>query len=192
MSGKSKLIKINYRIFLLFPHFIPSLYLCHPRALFEYDASKETGCPGEGLSFKHGDILHVLNGSDEEWWQASLVGPLADDGPQGLIPSKQRVERRSRAGQKSVKFTRGEGESDKGGKVKMVNDGSGMIRDTCPHFLLLLLLLQKARTSFKFKLPFGKKSSSSGIAGAEDSEEPKGKQHCYHKWTPHCTMLSCS
>ena len=88
------------------------------RALFDYDASKDTDRPSEGISFKHGDILHVLNGSDEQWWLASLVGPLADDGPQGLIPSRQRIERRSRAGQKSVKFTRGEGEGDKSSKVR--------------------------------------------------------------------------
>ena len=46
--------------------------------------------PGEAVTFQQGDILHVLNGSDEEWWQAALVGPSAEDGVQGLIPSKQR------------------------------------------------------------------------------------------------------
>lgn len=81
--------------------------------------------PSYGLSFKHGDILHVLNGSDEEWWQAALVGNHGDDGPQGIIPSKKRcvtymsrlisnkfciyrVERRNKTNQKSVKFIRGE------------------------------------------------------------------------------------
>ena len=60
------------------------------RALFDHDAIKDDDCPSYGLSFKHGDILHILNGSDEEWWQAALVGSYADDGPQGLIPSKKR------------------------------------------------------------------------------------------------------
>lgn len=60
------------------------------RALFDYDSNTDDDCPTHGLSFKHGDILHVLNGSDEEWWQAALVGNHADDGPQGIIPSKKR------------------------------------------------------------------------------------------------------
>ena len=60
------------------------------RALFDYDSTTDNDCPSHGLSFKHGDILHVLNGSDEEWWQAALVGNHADDGPQGIIPSKKR------------------------------------------------------------------------------------------------------
>ena len=60
------------------------------RALFDHDAIRDDDCPSYGLSFKHGDVLHILNGSDEEWWQAALVGSYADDGPQGLIPSKKR------------------------------------------------------------------------------------------------------
>lgn len=75
----------------------PSIYvysyiiICQfPRALFDHDAIRDDDCPSYGLSFKHGDVLHILNGSDEEWWQAALVGSYADDGPQGLIPSKKR------------------------------------------------------------------------------------------------------
>lgn len=60
------------------------------RALYDYDSTTDDDCPSHGLSFKHGDILHVLNGSDEEWWQAALVGNHAEDGPQGIIPSKKR------------------------------------------------------------------------------------------------------
>ena len=60
------------------------------RALFDHDAIRDDDCPSYGLSFKHGDVLHILNGSDEEWWQAALVGSYANDGPQGLIPSKRR------------------------------------------------------------------------------------------------------
>ena len=63
-------------------------YLC--RALFDYDASKDDDRPTQGLSFSHGDILHILNSGDDEWWQAALVGSHADDGPQGLVPSKSR------------------------------------------------------------------------------------------------------
>ena len=60
------------------------------RALFDYDSNADDDIPSHGLSFKHGDILHVLNGSDEEWWQAALVGNHGDDGPQGIIPSRKR------------------------------------------------------------------------------------------------------
>ena len=42
------------------------------------------------MSFKLGDILHIVNGSDEEWWQAAVVDQNAVDGPLGLIPSKKR------------------------------------------------------------------------------------------------------
>ena len=66
------------------------LYKSIFRALFDHDAIRDDDCPSYGLSFKHGDVLHILNGSDEEWWQAALVGSYADDGPQGLIPSKKR------------------------------------------------------------------------------------------------------
>ena len=34
-----------------------SLYV---RALFDYDKSKDPDLPGPGLSFRHGDILHVV------------------------------------------------------------------------------------------------------------------------------------
>ena len=64
-----------------------SLYV---RALFDYDHTKDSGLPQPGLSFKHGDVLHVINAGDDDWWQAALVGTHAEDGPKGLIPSKKR------------------------------------------------------------------------------------------------------
>jgi len=64
--------------------------LLYNRALFEYDPARDSGLPGRGLSFKHGDILHVTNASDDEWWQArKLVGSGTDQGL-GIIPSKKR------------------------------------------------------------------------------------------------------
>ena len=68
-------------------------FLLPSRALFDYDASKDDDRPSQGLSFNHGDILHLLNTGDDEWWQAALVGNHADDGPQGLVPSKSRYSR---------------------------------------------------------------------------------------------------
>jgi len=44
----------------------PILYY---RALFDYDPTKDSGLPSRGLAFKYGDILHVTNASDDEWWQ---------------------------------------------------------------------------------------------------------------------------
>ena len=40
------------------------------RALFDYDPSRDDGLPSRGLGFYYGDILHVTNASDDEWWQA--------------------------------------------------------------------------------------------------------------------------
>lgn len=76
------------------------------RALFDYDPSKDSGLPSRGLAFRFGDILHVVNASDDEWWQARKVLPDGEEDPNfGIIPSKKRVERRERARLKSVKFT---------------------------------------------------------------------------------------
>uniref|UniRef100_A0A8C6YRN5 SH3 domain-containing protein n=1 Tax=Nothoprocta perdicaria TaxID=30464 RepID=A0A8C6YRN5_NOTPE len=40
------------------------------RALFDYDKSKDCGFLSQALSFRFGDVLQVLDASDEEWWQA--------------------------------------------------------------------------------------------------------------------------
>ncbi|XP_057301761.1 disks large homolog 2-like [Hydractinia symbiolongicarpus] len=81
------------------------------RTLFEYDKSRDSGLPSQGLSFKFGDILHVTNASDDEWWQAVRLNADGEEGELGVIPSKRRVERRERARQKTVKF-----------KQAMIND----------------------------------------------------------------------
>ena len=59
------------------------------RALFSYDPSKDSGLPGRGLAFTRGDVLHVTNASDDDWWQARLVD-VGDDQLPGIIPSKSR------------------------------------------------------------------------------------------------------
>uniref|UniRef100_A0A8C1G6X6 Discs, large homolog 2 (Drosophila) n=1 Tax=Cyprinus carpio TaxID=7962 RepID=A0A8C1G6X6_CYPCA len=78
-----------------------SLYV---RALFDYERAKDSGLPSQGLSFRYGDILHVINASDDEWWQARRVTPEGDSEEMGVIPSKRRVERKERARLKTVKF----------------------------------------------------------------------------------------
>ncbi|KAK7144748.1 hypothetical protein R3I94_010990 [Phoxinus phoxinus] len=74
------------------------------RALFDYDITKDSGLPSQGLNFRFGDILHVLNASDEEWWQARQMTPDGEMEEMGVIPSKKRVERKERARLKTVKF----------------------------------------------------------------------------------------
>uniref|UniRef100_A0A8C3RP84 Disks large homolog 1 n=1 Tax=Chelydra serpentina TaxID=8475 RepID=A0A8C3RP84_CHESE len=64
-----------------------SLYV---RALFDYDKTKDSGLPSQGLNFKFGDILHVINASDDEWWQARQVTPDGESDETGVIPSKRR------------------------------------------------------------------------------------------------------
>ncbi|XP_006637478.1 disks large homolog 1 isoform X20 [Lepisosteus oculatus] len=78
-----------------------SLYV---RALFDYDKTKDSGLPSQGLNFKFGDILHVINASDDEWWQARQVTPDGEIEEVGVIPSKRRVEKKERARLKTVKF----------------------------------------------------------------------------------------
>uniref|UniRef100_A0A3P9A6Z4 Disks large homolog 1 n=1 Tax=Esox lucius TaxID=8010 RepID=A0A3P9A6Z4_ESOLU len=78
-----------------------SLYV---RALFDYDKTKDSGLPSQGLNFKFGDILHVVNASDDEWWQARQVTLEGEAEEVGVIPSKRRVEKKERARLKTVKF----------------------------------------------------------------------------------------
>ncbi|XP_041075839.1 disks large homolog 3 isoform X4 [Polyodon spathula] len=78
-----------------------SLYV---RALFDYDRTRDSCLPSQGLSFLYGDILHVINASDDEWWQARLVTPHGESEQIGVIPSKKRVEKKERARLKTVKF----------------------------------------------------------------------------------------
>lgn len=74
--------------FLLFLRLFFFPFKC--RALFDYDKTKDSGLPSQGLNFKFGDILHVINASDDEWWQARQVTPDGESDEIGVIPSKRR------------------------------------------------------------------------------------------------------
>nr|CAI5858063.1 unnamed protein product [Callosobruchus analis] len=74
------------------------------RALFDYDPLKDDGLPSRGLAFRHGDILHVTNAGDDEWWQARRVLATGEEPVVGIVPSKRRWERKQRARDRSVKF----------------------------------------------------------------------------------------
>ncbi|XP_032878412.1 disks large homolog 2 isoform X2 [Amblyraja radiata] len=100
-----------------------SLYV---RALFDYDKTKDSGLPSQGLSFIYGDILHVINASDDEWWQARRVTPEGDSEEMGVIPSKKRVERKERSRLKTVKFNANPGVIDSKGEIPgLADDGYG-------------------------------------------------------------------
>jgi guanylate kinase len=119
------------------------------RALFDYDPTKDSGLPGRGLVFKYGDILHVTNASDDEWWQARKLLPEGEDEGLGIIPSKRRVERKERARLKNVKF------QGKGAETKT----STMDK-------------KKKNFSFSKKLPFMKSRERSGSEDALSADEP--------------------
>ncbi|XP_009870702.1 PREDICTED: disks large homolog 1 isoform X4 [Apaloderma vittatum] len=99
-----------------------SLYV---RALFDYDKTKDSGLPSQGLNFKFGDILHVINASDDEWWQARQVTPDGESDEIGVIPSKRRVEKKERARLKTVKFN----SKTRGDKGIETNTGFGDVPD---------------------------------------------------------------
>ncbi|KAM9540670.1 disks large homolog 2-like isoform 11-T11 [Salvelinus alpinus] len=99
-----------------------SLYV---RAQFDYEKAKDSGLPSQGLSFRYGDILHVINASDDEWWQARRATPDGDSEEMGVIPSKRRVERKERARLKTVKFNAKPGIDSKGDIPGIGDDGYG-------------------------------------------------------------------
>ncbi|VDN54692.1 unnamed protein product [Dracunculus medinensis] len=61
----------------------------HLRALFDYDPEDDmyVPCRELALKFQRGDILHVINTSDENWWQAYRDGDDPSSSLAGLIPS---------------------------------------------------------------------------------------------------------
>ncbi|XP_061262082.1 disks large homolog 2 isoform X9 [Bos javanicus] len=134
-----------------------SLYV---RAMFDYDKSKDSGLPSQGLSFKYGDILHVINASDDEWWQARRVTLEGDSEEMGVIPSKRRVERKERARLKTVKFNAKPG----------VIDSKGSFND-------------KRKKSFIFsrKFPFYKNKEQSE---QETSDPERGQEDCILSYEP--------
>ncbi|XP_053564638.1 LOW QUALITY PROTEIN: disks large homolog 2 [Bombina bombina] len=134
-----------------------SLYV---RAMFDYDKSKDSGLPSQGLSFKYGDILHVINASDDEWWQARQVTQEGDSEEMGVIPSKRRVERKERARLKTVKFNSRPG----------LIDSKGSFNDK-----------RKKNLIFSRKFPFYKNKEQS----EQDTSDPeRGQEDCILSYEP--------
>ncbi|KAM4044684.1 disks large homolog 2 isoform 6-T6 [Anomaloglossus baeobatrachus] len=134
-----------------------SLYV---RAMFDYDKGKDSGLPSQGLSFKYGEILHVINASDDEWWQARRVLQDGDSEEMGVIPSKRRVERKERARLKTVKFNAKPG----------VIDAKGSFNDR-----------RKKNLIFSRKFPFYKNKEQSE---QESSDPDRGQEDCILSYEP--------
>ncbi|PAV58778.1 hypothetical protein WR25_10838 isoform E [Diploscapter pachys] len=82
----------------------PDLYV---RALFDHDPARDVGVPHRSMPFQYGDILHIINSDDDDWWTAKRVLDNGEESPEGVIPSKKRVEKRERARRKQVNFNAG-------------------------------------------------------------------------------------
>ncbi|KAK9884887.1 hypothetical protein WA026_009123 [Henosepilachna vigintioctopunctata] len=128
-----------------------SLYV---RALFDYDPIKDDGLPSRGLAFQYGDILHVTNASDDEWWQARRVLNGGDEQGMGIVPSKRRWERKQRARDRSVKF--------QGHQPNIVDKQSTLDR-------------KKKNFSFSRKFPFMKSKDDK----SEDGSDQEPFMLCY-------------
>uniref|UniRef100_A0A671UD76 Discs large MAGUK scaffold protein 4 n=1 Tax=Sparus aurata TaxID=8175 RepID=A0A671UD76_SPAAU len=66
------------------------------RALFDYDKQWDCGVLSQALDFNFGEVLHVMDSADDEWWQARRVNQQGELDELGYVPSKHRVERKER------------------------------------------------------------------------------------------------
>lgn len=76
-------------------NYLKSQKILHIRALFNYSPQEDLYIPCRelGLSFSKGDILHVTNQDDDNWWQAYRDDDK-DQSMAGLIPSQSFQEKR--------------------------------------------------------------------------------------------------
>lgn len=81
--------------------------IVHIRAHYDYDPEDDLYIPCRelGISFEKGDILHVINQDDLNWWQAYREGE-DDQSLAGLIPSKAFQEQREALKQLIVNDTK--------------------------------------------------------------------------------------
>lgn len=114
------------------------------RALFDYDPHKDDGLPSRGLGFNYGDILHVTNASDDEWWQARKLLPNGEEAGLGIVPSKQRWQRKMKMKNRKLVF----GGPGSVGRSSTSLDRSTGTLNRGPH--------AKQKISFSRKFPFMK------------------------------------
>lgn len=99
-----------------------SLYV---RALFDYDPSKDEGIPSRGLGFNFGDIIHVVNACDDDWWQARKIDDQGNEASTGLIPSRYRWEKKMKSRDRNVRWdSGGQGKGRSKGGMKNGNGSS--------------------------------------------------------------------
>uniref|UniRef100_A0A3B3VVF2 Discs large MAGUK scaffold protein 4 n=1 Tax=Poecilia latipinna TaxID=48699 RepID=A0A3B3VVF2_9TELE len=60
------------------------------RALFDYDKQWDCGVLSQALDFNFGEVLHVMDSADDEWWQARRLNQQGELEELGYIPSKHR------------------------------------------------------------------------------------------------------
>ncbi|XP_029625506.1 55 kDa erythrocyte membrane protein [Salmo trutta] len=90
---------------------IPNQPRCSPvcemymRAQVDYDPAKDDliPCKEAGLKFKTGDIIHIINKQDPNWWQGRVDSSTADFA--GLIPSPELQEWRIASKSKATEGT---------------------------------------------------------------------------------------
>ncbi|XP_029158262.1 disks large 1 tumor suppressor protein isoform X5 [Nylanderia fulva] len=154
-----------------------SLYV---RALFDYDPNKDDGLPSRGLAFRYGEILHVTNASDDEWWQARRVTPQGDEEGLGIIPSRRRWERKQRARDRSVKFQ---------GHMPVILDKQSTLDRKKKNF------------SFSRKFPFMKSKDDKSEDGSDQERTPTTPENendptpfmlCYTQDDTNTEGLSCA
>lgn len=75
------------------------------RTQFDYDPTKDEliPCKEAGLKFRTGDIIHIINKQDPNWWQGRVESGTADFA--GLIPSPELQEWRVASKSKARKGT---------------------------------------------------------------------------------------
>ena len=60
------------------------------RALLDYDPGLDGGAVSQALGFTFGEVLHVSDCSDEDWWQGRRLNHQGELEELGYIPSKHR------------------------------------------------------------------------------------------------------
>lgn len=71
------------------------------RALFDYDKQWDCGVLSQALDFTFGEVLHVIDSADDEWWQARRVTQQGELEELGYIPSKHRFSQHTHTRRRS-------------------------------------------------------------------------------------------
>lgn len=59
--------------------------------MFEYDKQWDCGVLSQALDFSFGEVFHVMDSADDEWWQARRVNQQGELEELGYVPSKKRL-----------------------------------------------------------------------------------------------------